>query len=114
MKHLRRSRADLDSEVSAMGYTPGCWKHGSRPDIPARPGSRSPNGLRLAVAYALDGTGRPKSGPVGGLDGFAGRGLPPKGVGAAYGPPAPIPAACLSPACRLPPVSRQPAPCRWT
>jgi hypothetical protein len=38
-----------------MGYTPGCWKHGSRPDIPARPGSRSPNGLRLAVAYALDG-----------------------------------------------------------
>jgi hypothetical protein len=81
-----------------MGYTPGCWKHGSRPDIPARPGSRSPNGLRLAVAYALDG-----------LDGqnpalwavwTASRvGLcRPKGVGAAYGPPAPIPAACLSPA----------------
>ena len=87
-----------------MGYTPGCWKHGSRPDIPARPGSRSPNGLRLAVAYALDGAGRPKSGPVGGLDGFAGTSARPMGL---LRP-------SLRPACRLPSVSRQPAPCRWT
>lgn len=92
MKHLSRSQADLDSEVSAMGYTPGCWKHGSRPDIPARPGSRSPNGLRLAVAYALDGTGRPKSGPVGGLDGFAqGR---RRGLWASCAHPCGLPVAC--------------------
>ena len=42
-----------------MGYTPCCWKHGSRPDIPARPGSRSPTGGSRSP-YAPDGawTGR--------------------------------------------------------
>ena len=55
-------RADPEGEVSALGYILGCLKHGSRPDIPACPGSRSPVGWT--------GAGRPKSGPVGRLEGW--------------------------------------------
>jgi hypothetical protein len=55
-------RVDIDGEVSALSYILGCLKHGSRPDIPACPGSRSPVGWT--------GAGRPKSGPVGRLEGW--------------------------------------------
>jgi hypothetical protein len=54
MKYLRPSQANLDSEISAVGYTPGCWKHGSSPAMRLAP-FPVPNGRRAGRQWAGPG-----------------------------------------------------------